>query len=262
MDRDVPAVAACTERPRTGSRPDFIQVKSVNSGVATVQPIVVREGPMVRLLFCPVLVENDRDDAASVKGTFIISTQEQSGTWQSVPNINLNQLRAGEGVRLELKSHELLYLHERLSALYKHFAEFGIRQGTHEYTLIDAATGVNRQLIDALSAASGADISTVLDWVTIQDPALIAAHFGTREKTLLHLDNVLGIARLEAFIAKADELLRSNAEGQWQDFLRDESWAIAQLYAEPLVILNNQPYVGGKGVANRGGSVCRFSLRE
>ena len=118
-------------------------------------------------------------------------------------------------------------------------------------------------MLDILqSTPNESGIFAVLEWVNSQDPSLIAEHFGSRQDTLLKLDNTLGVARLQSFTERAKSLLTSSHEDDWQQFLKQESWTIGQIYAEPVVAIRDQPYVGGKGIDNRGGSVADFLYRN
>lgn len=248
--------------------PKWVKIRSTSATTADVTPIELRKptelrsGKTTRLVFIPTLVDNDDNQAASVRGTFAYQKKRQNETWEDSEAINLASLHAGEGVRLELKSHEILFLYERLGALYRHFEEVGIDRGDQHYILLDAQSPAH-QILDALQSTSNApNVLAVIEWVNSQDPSLIAEYFGNREETLLKLDNTLGIARLQSFIAKAESLLASSSEGNWQEFFKRESWAIGQLYAEPLIIIQDQPYIGGKGINNRGGSVADFLYRN
>ena len=104
---------------------------------------------------------------------------------------------------------------------------------SRSFALIDASAGANRRILDAIKSASGVEVATVLDWIANHDSAVIAAHFSSRDKTLRNLDNILGIARLEGFVARGEQLLTSSKEGAWQELLKEESWALSQLLAKP-----------------------------
>jgi len=244
------------------SNPQIIRIQSTSANTADVTPILLRRGERTRLLFIPVLVDNDENQAASVRGTFVYQRKQQNKPWEDCPAINLSSLRAGEGVRLELKSSELLDLYKYLGALYRNYEEIGIESGDKRCILVDIQSSAHK-VLDALQSTPNApSVLAVIEWINSQDPSLITEYFGSRTETLLKLDNTLGIARLQSFITKTESLLESPSEYDWQKFLKQESWAIGQIYAEPVVVIQDQPYVGGKGVDNRGGSVADFLYRN
>jgi hypothetical protein len=63
-------------------------------------------------------------------------------------------------------------------------------------------------------------------------------------------------------LARADANLNNGDEGFWQDLLETNSWVISQVYAQPLVIIRGQAYVGGKGIDNRGGNVVDYLYKN
>lgn len=243
------------------SFPRWVRIQSTSATTADVTPAIeLRSGKATRLVFIPTLVDNDQ--SAVVRGTFAYQKKRQNETWGDPDAINLASLHAGEGVRIELKSNEILFLYERLSALYRHYDEVGISKGVKHYILLDVQSPAHQILDELRSTSNAPTVLAVIEWINSHDPALIAEHFGNREETLLKLDNTLGIARLQSFVAKAESLLASSSEDDWQDFFKQESWAIGQIYAEPVLIIQDQPYVGGKGINNQGGSVADFLFRN
>jgi hypothetical protein len=68
---------------------------------------------------------------------------------------------------------------------------------------------------------------------------------------LLNFDAALGAAKLRLFLMKFDDLVAAGApEPKYQDLLKTNPWVLSQLYAAPVVFVQNQPYVGGKQVSN------------
>lgn len=238
--------------------PQIVRIRSTSAATADVSPILLRGGERTRLVFVPTLVDNEDNQAASVRGEFVYQKKQQNEVWEEVPAINLSSLRAGEGVHLELKSNELLDLYKCLGALYRYYEETGIERGDKRCILVDAQSPAHKVLDVLQSTPEAHNMLAVIEWVNSQDPSLITEYFGNHTETLLKLDNTLGIARLQSFIIRAESLLASSNECDWQGFFKQESWAIGQIYAEPVVLIRDQAYVGGKGIDNRGGSIVDF----
>lgn len=241
-----------------------VQIVSTSPGTADVTPICLRGGgdQRTRLMFYPMLVENTAQAEASVRGTFAYQRKKPGGDWEDEQAIRLSELTGGQGVRLELHAAELLHLHKALAALYEQYDQSGIRSGGRRYILVDARSPA-RDVLDAISSTSDTEgVLAVIDWVGSQDASVIAQHFQTRADTMAKLDNTLGIARLERFVEEAEGLLNQSREGDWQALLQRESWALGQLYAEPVVIVAGQAYVGGKNIRNRDGNVADFLYRN
>jgi hypothetical protein len=77
-----------------------------------------------------------------------------------------------------------------------------------------------------------------------------------------HLAVATGLSRLRTFVAEAEDLLDSSDEKVWQDLLGRNTWAIGQIYSCPVVILQQEAYLGGKSVENRGGNIADFLYRN
>lgn len=242
--------------------PQVIRIRSTSEMTASVTPILLRGGEQIRLVFIPTLVDNDDNPAAAIRGTFVYQRKQQGKEWEDIQAISLSSLHSGEGVRLELKSSELLEFYKCLGAVYRHYEENGIERGDHRCILVNTQSPAHKVLDVLQSTPNASSLFAVIEWVNSQDPSVIAEHFGSRQETLLKLDNTLGIARMQSFIGKAETLLASSREDDWQNFLKQESWAIGQICAEPVVVIRDQPYVGGKGIDNRGGSVADFLYRN
>jgi hypothetical protein len=68
----------------------------------------LREGKLSRLVFIPVLVQNEQNPDAGINGEFVYQRKAAKDTWIDVRSIPLNSLKSGEGYTLSLKSAELL----------------------------------------------------------------------------------------------------------------------------------------------------------
>jgi hypothetical protein len=75
---------------------------------------------------------------------------------------------------------------------------------------------------------------------------------------LQQFDAVLGLARLQRFCRELDDNEDNADEGYWQKTLQSNGWAIAQVYAVPIMLIQSQVYVGGKLITNRLGNTADF----
>lgn len=246
------------------NEPERIEITATSHRTAECTPINLRGGEShrTRLVFIPTIVSNDANRTASLRGTFAYQRRRAGGQWENADSIQLNQLMTGEGVRLELKAEEVLQLHTKLSALYEAYSREGIGYGTRKYLLVESGAAIESILNLFSRAGDSESIVAVIDWINTQDQGEVMQYFRGREETLAKLDNSLGIARLTKFIADARHLLADSREDDWQRLLQRDSWAISQLFAEPIVILAGQAYVGGKNYRNREGNVADFLFRN
>jgi hypothetical protein len=92
---------------------DRIGTRSVHRDVVETTPIVLRQLPTVRLLFLPALVDREQP----LRGCFVYERRAKTDDpWQNFPIESLNTLKAGEGVKLELRSEEIAVLMDGLTA--------------------------------------------------------------------------------------------------------------------------------------------------
>jgi hypothetical protein len=241
------------QHPRSG-----FNVVSTSLNSAEVTPIVLRQTDTVRLVFKPTLVNNDQLPAASVHGLFCYQRKRRADEWTDVSAISLSALHAGEGVKLDIKSSELLKLHRGLDTLYTTVARDGVPTGVHTYIRADEGT-VLADIAEMLDSG-GADtvLQAFTQWLRESESGLTVRLRNVDGQTLVNFDAAVGAARLQQFVDEATANADNADEPFWQSLLRREPWVISQLYACPFVIIQDQAYVGGKSIQNRGGSIVDY----
>src|SRR6266496_486391 len=240
------------------SKPGGFQVTSTSRNSATVSPLVLRQTDTIRLVFKPVLVNNRNEPAASVDGVFCYQRKRKADQWENVESVSLSSLRAGEGVKLDIRSAELLRIFKGLRVLYDTVARDGVPSGTHTYIQADAGSVLADVAALLERGGIGDVLQTFLAWAKDSQATLAEQLAGVDTEALVNFDAAIGVARLSRFIKEATSNLGNNDEGYWQDLLRRESWVISQIYATPMIIVREQAYVGGKSIDNRGGSIVDY----
>jgi hypothetical protein len=71
-----------------------------------------------------------------------------------------------------------------------------------------------------------------------------------------------GVGELEAAIALWENSSHEEPENFWQKTLSEHSFVLSQLFSAPAIVIEDQPYVGGKEVTNMGGSLADFLLQN
>jgi hypothetical protein len=252
----------------TDSQPDLtIRVSSTSRRTADVDPIVLRETSITRLVFHPVFLDNPGNPEARMDGTFIFERKTPSGEWADATDLPLSKLKAGEWVKIDLRAAELLALFEGLDSYYDLVREHGLVQGTQKFipaprsrALRSLVTNEN-QFQQALQdeEAAGALLSGLIAWIAGNERAVAAARLdGISLDELQQFDAVLGLARLQRFCRELDANAPNADESYWQRTLQSNGWAIAQVYAVPIMLIQSQVYVGGKLLTNRMGNTADF----
>jgi hypothetical protein len=240
-----------------------IRTKSTSRSSAEVDWVTLRETGGTRLLFRPILVDNPHDQEAAVRGTFVHQRKKPSGVWEDYAPLQLTKLRDAEWVKLELRSEEVLKLFGELQALYAIVGEHGVPFGDHEFVPLG---GNLKRLIREPGFAerllSDAELDLVAAFVrwmaSNQNEALQRLEADITASDLGAFDTLLATARLRQF----DQTFHANAGNQeesfWQGFFKENSWVLARLFAHPFVLVEDQVFLGGKTITNRGGSLADF----
>jgi hypothetical protein len=83
---------------------ETITLRSTSLNSAVAQDIVLRLNENTRLVFRPIVVNNPNFPAECVKGHFIYQRKLKSNEWEDTKSISLTNLKAGDGINIELKS--------------------------------------------------------------------------------------------------------------------------------------------------------------
>lgn len=71
-----------------------------------------------------------------------------------------------------------------------------------------------------------------------------------------------GLGSIFEAIQLLEDNLKNKNEKFWQKMLRDYSWLIANCFSLPIMVHNNEAYLGGKSIFNRNGRVIDFLYRN
>lgn len=188
--------------------------------------------------------------------TLLHQRKSNKEIWEDIESINLNTLKAGEGVKLHLNSSQTKRLFEGLQHLYK-LSEFGVSLGEREF-VVDYAERViqvpedRKDLIQKLCSenygeeiwaeliANDPDLATRLSLAKLQQNRLIA---------------------LKEFEENIDD--DSLPETYWQKFFSNNKWIFG--YGLSYVFLSElkeQPNYGGADYTSKGNQKGDFLLNS
>ena len=105
---------------------ESFKVRSTSRSSATVDVRELSCTGTTRKVVYANLHENPNNAEASVKITIAHQRKGKRDEWEDVESIALNTLKAGEGVKLELKSEETLALRGVLEGLYAIYERKGL----------------------------------------------------------------------------------------------------------------------------------------
>jgi hypothetical protein len=244
--------------------PPIIKTRATSPRTSKINTIVLREGKLSRLVFIPVLVQNEKNPDAGIDGDFVYQRKAAKDTWIDDRSIPLNSLKSGEGYTLRLKSEELLNLYQSLKVAYSFREEKGTPRG--ERTWIETPLSGLRNLgyasvaefFDSDSGSADSFIAKVFKWLATSPQAVDTVQRMMDVGQLPDLNARLGLASLKATLAMWKENQDNNDEGVWQKLLEERVYVLSQVLSFPLVIIRSKPYLGGKGYDNLGGKYSDF----
>ena len=244
-----------------------VRTTSTSRQTAEVDPIVLRETQTTRLVFKPVLLDNKGNPGAPMDGAFVHQRKTQNEQWTDAATISLSTLKAGEGVKLELRAAQLKTLFDGVGAYYSLVDQYGVGFGTREFILAPQRQWLRDLVANAEEFRAtlqdddlaGTLLSGLIAWIADNETAVAAAQLeGVSLDDLQQFDAVLALARLQLFCRLLEENADNDNESFWQNTLSEHGWVIAQVFAIPTMLIESQVYVGGKRFTNRDGNVADF----
>ena len=247
-------------------------VKSTSKRSATTDDIVLRETNTTRLIFRPILVDNVKEKEASVKGTFVFQRKGSSDVWEDSESTSLSSLKKGEGVKLELKSAELLNLFTEIQNLYGMFLESGIPRGEAQFVkankAFEAVAGLSDKEITAVVKGQqflGAQaVARLIQWASdAQNFTLMFERLESlKPESLINLNAAVGISTLKRALVTWSKHRSNSDEEFWQDLLTEQEFVLEQIFHVPIFVIKTKAYMGGKSALNKGGGVVDFLIKN
>ena len=232
------------------------KTKSTSRKTAEVIDISLDENPGdTRKAFRGMIVDNQKNPEESVRGHIVHQRKNRSEEWEDVKSINLNTLKGGEGVKLELKSHQSKKLYNALSHLYK-IAEQGVPQGEIEWTVeeADKILRVDKDRRVFVQQLLNQDFGDEV-WKELieQDPDLATKLANARIQ-----QNRVKALNLFAKSLKNPEQLD---EPRWQNFFENNQWIFGYgLNYQFMHLLGEQADYGGVNYTGRGAQKGDFLM--
>jgi hypothetical protein len=230
-----------------------INITPTSSNSASVHPpVIVRQGEQRRLIFRPEVVKRPEDDHALIRGSLRYQVKKKREEWGEEKARSLASIKAGEEYCLSLNSTEMLRLFEALSALYEHAHEFGVPANRRRLMVINKAN------------ENPEEMREVLDWLQSRDALALAKTLSSSGDPALvqRLYATVSLARLDSFIARARDNFSNDDEEFWQQEFMANDWVLAQLFSQPIVVVAQKSYVGGKRFDSKGGNYIDYLCRN
>ena len=214
-----------------------ITTRSTSSNTMEVTPIVLRENTTTRLVFCPLIInENPKNPDATLKGYFVYQRKGLNDQWEHIKEHTLSTLKKGEGYSLELSSEELLKLLGDSQQIIEIHKEHGFSYKERTYQISQQnVEGIFLQIADVDNR----------DWVIQKLKELESSNF-------INLQSVIGLAKIKKMLDIWKNNSSNSQENFWQKVFEENMWVLQQVFAYPVMMLDGVTYLGGKSAKGHG----------
>ncbi len=114
-----------------------INTKSTSSNTAEADPIILKKNTTTRLIFKPLIIDNQNNNKHCIKGTFIHQKKSKNNKWEDCESFSLASLKKGEEVKLALRSEEVFKLISGINNLKSLYIQNGIPSGSKTFVSVN-----------------------------------------------------------------------------------------------------------------------------
>ena len=241
-----------------------METRSTSQATVRTDPIILRGGgarDQTRLVFVPTLVRNPRNTAASVEGDFVWEKKAQKDAWIPLRTERLSSLKMGEGYCLHLDTGELLSLVNELQSRYQFYAQHGTPKGHQTWVAAESAIGELVTQLQFLLPTGGLDrniddaakaLSILLKGLS-RSPhrsEAISRLVALNPDGLPLLNAALGLGAIKEAVAYWEKNQTNGDESFWNKSLKERAYVLSQAFLYPVIVIDDQAYVGGKQIDN------------
>ena len=250
-----------------------LTTESTSSHSANVSEFVVlRDKELTRLIFRGSLVDNPNKKEACVRGYLLYQKKGINDKWEDWIETDLTRLKKFEGIKLEIKSEELLTFYNWISNLYNLYNAHGVTRGTNTFLRVDRRIAAFAQFTDddfnAISD-SGQPIGIelfkrLLRWAkNLRDVSGVMDILeGIDSESLEGISSIVGIENINQSIKLWENNESNSSEEYWQKEISMRPFLLESLFSFPVLIIKSKAYVGGKNIENAGGNIVDFLLKN
>lgn len=230
---------------------NYKTVSTSRNSATLAEPIVIEENTTTRKVLIIELNDRKKDIGETVGITLVHQRKKKNDEWENVESINLNSLKGGEGVKLNLDSKNTKNIYDELTKLYALVDQEGVKYGVQEFSIAKAD--------EILKVPQGRKVFI---------ERLLSENYGEEVWNELISSNPdlatkLSLARIQTSRSKALNTFKENLESNnkdesfWQGFFTTNDWIFGYgLNYQFLHLLEDQPDYGGrtfKGIGSQKG---------
>ena len=249
-----------------------VYIESLSRDVAQCNAVVLKVNESFRYLFVPKLIDNSKDKSKCISGQFIVQKKSKNDTWDNYNTLPLNKLAMGQWINLDLSTSSMeifISYIEKLREIYikdgkydsfgtiKTFV-FSNKLDAEEKDIILEMFNKNSGLKTELKKLLNEDIKLEDVLKAIENKKI------SIEETTDNLDNNETNKVYNVLQAKLinpiflEDSLENSDEKFWQNLFKEHPNIISSVIPSVVHIIEDQPYMGGKAIDNKGASIGDF----
>lgn len=239
--------------------------------------LVLRENEKYRMMYIPKIVDRGDDWSNSIKGSVVVQKKMKTEKWSHIKEINLTNLKAGEWVKMNLESSELLLINEYSNKLREMCIREGVLWKIKNKQILILDEDVNKEdikkIISALKESPNRN-NIIIE--LLNDKNLIDLLFQNKEQIKETLSNISENNKKEIFEEINLELINPKSlkekidkkdseimkENFWQKEFESNPHILSVAIPNMLQIISGQTYMGGKRIDNKGSSIADFVYKK
>lgn len=249
-----------------------VYIESLSRDVAQCNAVVLKVNESFRYLFIPKLIDNSKDKSKCISGQFIVQKKSKNDTWDNYNTLPLNKLAMGQWINLDLSTSSMeifISYIEKLREIYikdgkydsfgtiKTFV-FSNKLDAEEKDIILEMFNKNSELKTELKKLLNEDIKLEDVLKAIENKKIsveeITDNLDNNETNKVY--NVLQAKLINPIFL--EDSLENSDEKFWQNLFKEHPNIISSVIPSVVHIIEDQPYMGGKAIDNKGASIGDF----
>lgn len=249
-----------------------VYIESLSRDVAQCNAVVLKVNESFRYLFIPKLIDNSKDKSKCISGQFIVQKKSKNDTWDNYNTLPLNKLAMGQWINLDLSTSSMeifISYIEKLREIYikdgkydsfgtiKTFV-FSNKLDAEEKDIILEMFNKNSELKTELKKLLNEDIKLEDVLKAIENKKIsieeITDNLDNNETNKVY--NVLQAKLINPIFL--EDSLENSDEKFWQNLFKEHPNIISSVISSVVHIIEDQPYMGGKAIDNKGASIGDF----
>ena len=253
-----------------------IYIESVSKDVAQCNAVVLKVNDSFRYLFIPKLIDNSKNSSKCISWQFIVQKKSKTDLWENYNNLPLNKLAKGQWINLDLSTSSMEIFISYIDELKKLYISegkydsfgtvrtfvFSNKLDSTDKEIILEMFNKNKSLKEELKKLlnMNLDIKDIMGAINSGKITLKEITEGFSKKETSEIFNILQAKIINPKFL--EDNFDNNDEKFWQQLFNDNPNVITSVIPSVVHIIEEQPYMGGKAIDNKGASIGDFLFKS